>query len=114
MKRSRLEFVQGTLDMLILRTLARQPLHGYGIAQAMDRTTGAAIQVEAGSLYPALQRLELQGLLTGTWEVSGSGRRMRIYRLTPAGEKRLEAEVSRWEEFVDAVALILHPKPVTE
>jgi len=96
-KRSRIEFVQGTLDMLILRTLAHGPLHGYGIAQAIGRTTDSAIQVEAGSLYPALQRLELRGLLTGTWEVSGGGRRTRIYRLTPSGEKRLEAEVSRWE-----------------
>ncbi len=100
--------------MLILRTLAHAPLHGYGIAQAIRRTTDSAIHVEAGSLYPALQRLELQGLLTGTWEVSEGGRRTRIYRLTADGKKRLEAEVSRWEEFVDAVALILHPKPVTE
>jgi len=100
--------------MLILRTLAHAPLHGYGIASAIRRTTDSAIQVEAGSLYPALQRLELQGLLTGTWEVSEAGRRTRIYRLTPDGEKRLDAEVSRWEEFVGAVALILHPKPVTE
>ena len=114
MKRSRIEFVQGTLDMLILRTLAHGPLHGYGIAQTIGRTTDSAIQVEAGSLYPALQRLELQGLLTAQWEAAKSGRRTRIYQLTPAGEKRLEAEVSRWEEFVDAVALILHPKPVTE
>jgi len=114
MKRSRIEFVQGTLDMLILRTLAHGPLHGYGIAQTIGRTTDSAIQVEAGSLYPALQRLELQGLLTAQWQVSGNGRRTRIYRLTPGGVKRLEAEVSRWEEFVGAVALILHPKPVTE
>ncbi|MGA2148846.1 MAG: PadR family transcriptional regulator [Bryobacteraceae bacterium] len=114
MKRSRIEFVQGTLDMLILRTLAHGPLHGYGIAQAIRRTTDSAIQVEAGSLYPALQRLELQGLLAAQWEVSESRRRMRTYQLTPAGRERLDAEVSRWEEFVSAVALILHPKPVFE
>jgi transcriptional regulator len=114
MKGSRIEFVQGTLDMLILRTLALGPLHGYGIAQAIRRTTDSAIQVEAGSLYPALQRLELQGLLAAKWEVSGSARRLRIYRLTPAGRKRLGAEVSRWEDFVKAVALVLHPKTVAE
>jgi DNA-binding PadR family transcriptional regulator len=87
MKRSRVEFVQ---------------------------TTGAAIQVEAGSLYPALQRLELQGLVTAKWEVSERNQRTRIYRLTPAGRKRLHAEVSRWESFVRAVALVLHPKPIEE
>ena len=100
--------------MLILRTLAHGPLHGYGIAQAIRWTTDSAIQVEAGSLYPALQRLELQGLLAAQWEVSESRRRMRTYQLTPAGRERLDAEVSRWEEFVSAVALILHPKPVFE
>jgi len=114
MKTSRVEFLQGTLDMLILRTLALGPLHGYGISQALRQTTEEAIQVEAGSLYPALQRLELQGLLTAKWEVSERNHRTRIYRLTPAGRKRLQAEMSRWEDFVRAVALVLHPKPVEE
>jgi PadR family transcriptional regulator, regulatory protein PadR len=112
MPSSRVEFVQGTLDMLILRTLAAGPLHGYGVAQAIRRTTDAAIQVEAGSLYPALQRLELQGLVTARWDVSERNQRLRAYRLTPAGRKGLRAEVSRWEEFVRAVARVLHPNPV--
>ncbi|MGA3234676.1 MAG: PadR family transcriptional regulator [Bryobacteraceae bacterium] len=114
MKPSRPEFIQGTLDMLVLRTLALRPLHGYGVAQALRQTTGDAIQVEAGSLYPALQRLELQGLVTARWEVSERNRRTRIYRLTAAGRKRLHAEVSRWESFVQAVTLVLHPKPAEE
>ena len=110
----RLEFLQGTLDMLILRTVALGPLHGYGIAQSIRRSTEDAIQVEAGSLYPALQRLELQGLLTARWEISEKKHRTRIYSLTTAGRKRLHAEMSRWEDFVRAVALILHPKEVQE
>jgi PadR family transcriptional regulator PadR len=114
MKPPRIEFLQGTLDMLILRTLALGPLHGYGIAQAIRRTTEAAIQVEAGSLYPALQRLELQSLVTAHWEVTESNRRTRIYRLTAAGRKRLVADMSRWESFVRAVSQVLHPNPATE
>jgi transcriptional regulator len=108
------EFLQGTLDMLILRTLALGPLHGYGIARAIRRSTDAAIQVEAGSLYPALQRLELKGLLAAKWEVSGRNHRTRIYRLTPAGRKRLRAAVSGWESFVRAVTQVLHPAPAEE
>lgn len=105
---SRVEFLQGTLDMLILRTLALGPRHGYGIANAIRRTTGDAIQVEAGSLYPALQRLELKGLLNAKWELSERNQRTRIYRLTPAGRRRLRDEVSRWEKFVCAVAQVLN------
>jgi transcriptional regulator len=108
------EFLQGTLDMLILRTLALGPLHGYGIARALRRTTDAAIQVEAGSLYPALQRLELKGLLAAKWEVSDRNHRTRIYRVTPAGRKHLRAAVSGWESFVRAVAQVLHPAPAEE
>jgi transcriptional regulator len=108
------EFLQGTLDMLILRTLALGPLHGYGIARAIRRTTDATIQVEAGSLYPALQRLELKGLLAAKWEVSDRNHRTRIYRLTPAGRNRLRAAVSGWENFVRAVAQVLHPASAEE
>ena len=107
----RLEFVPGTLDMLILRTLARAPLHGYAIARAIRQATDDAIQVEAGSLYPALQRLELRGLLAAKWELSARNRRMRTYRLTAAGRRRLQAEVSRWEKFVRAVSQALNPRP---
>jgi transcriptional regulator len=105
-----MEFLQGTLDMLVLRTLAAGSLHGYGIAQAIRQSTEDAIQVEAGSLYPALQRLELQGLLEGRWEAGTGKRRLRVYWLTPAGKKRLHAEVSEWEGFVRAVGRVLHPR----
>ncbi len=104
------EFLQGTLDLLILRTLAAGPLHGYAIAGSIRRNTEEAIQVEAGSLYPALQRLELQGLLTAKWEISERNHRTRIYRLTAKGRRRLHAQVSRWEEFVRAVAQVLRPQ----
>lgn len=111
---ARVDFLQGTLDMLVLRTLSLGPLHGYGIGRALRQTTGDAIQVEAGSLYPALQRLELQGLVTARWDEAAGKRRTRVYRLTAAGRKRLHAEVSRWESFVSAVSLVLHPKLMEE
>ena len=114
MKSPRLEFLQGTLDMLVLRTLAAGPLHGYGIAQAIRQSTDAAIQVEAGSLYPSLQRLELQGLVSANWEVGKRNHRTRVYRLTEDGRQRLQAEVSRWEDFVRAVSRVLHPTPIPE
>lgn len=109
-----MEFLQGTLDMLVLRTLAAGPLHGYGIGQAIRLSTEAAIQVEAGSLYPALQRLELQGLVSAKWEPGKGKRRMRVYRLTPAGRKRLHEDISRWEGFVRAVSRVLQPKLMEE
>ena len=100
--------------MLVLRTLAAGPLHGYGIAQTIRRLTEDAIQPEAGSLYPALQRLELQGLVSAAWESGQGKRRLRVYRLTPAGRDRLRAEVSRWEDFVRAVSRVLAPHPMEE
>ena len=114
MAHDRIEFLQGTLDMLMLRTLLLGPLHGYGIAQALRRTSEAAFQLEAGSLYPALQRLELKVLISAKWEVSDRNRRQRIYRLNPAGRKRLRTEISRWEDFVHAVTRVLHPRPSEE
>ena len=109
-----MDFLQGTLDMLILRTLLAGPLHGYGIAQALRRTTDDAIQIAAGSLYPALQRLELKALVSAQWEEGKGRRRVRVYRLTPAGRKRLHEEVGQWEGFVRAVARVLNPKPIEE
>jgi transcriptional regulator len=109
-----MDFLQGTLDMLVLRTLEAGPLHGYGIAQTIKRLTEEAIQPEAGSLYPALQRLELQDLVSAKWEEGKGKRRMRVYRLTPAGRKRLHAEVSQWESFVRAVGRVLNPVLVEE
>jgi PadR family transcriptional regulator PadR len=109
-KAERLEFLQGTLEMLVLRTLQRSELHGYGIAQFIRRVSNEAFLIEAGSLYPALQRLELQGWIKAEWKSSDTGRRARFYKLTPAGRKRLSTSVSRWEEFVAAMGLVLHPK----
>lgn len=107
----RLEFLQGTLELLILRTLRFGTLHGYGIAQFIGDSSGGALTVEAGSLYPALQRLELQGLITAKWDISDRNRRARYYRLTPAGRRRLEADTSRWRQFVEAVGKVLDPIP---
>jgi len=108
-KSDRYEFLQGTLDMLILRTLIFGPLHGYGIAQSIHRSSGEALHIEAGSLYPALQRLELKGLVTARWEKSDSNRQARYYRLTPAGRKRLASDISRWNDFAVAIARVLDP-----
>ena len=107
----RLEFLQGTLEILILRTLLFGPRHGYAIAQHIRQTSDEALVVEAGSLYPALQRLELQKLITAKWEIGESNRKTRVYRLTPAGRKRLDSSVSRWEDFVRAMGLVLQPAP---
>lgn len=108
----RLDFLPGTLEILILRTLLLGPCHGYGIAQHIRQMSEEALTVEAGSLYPALQRLELQKLITAQWEVTESNRKARFYRLTPAGRRRLNVSVSRWDDFVRAMALVL--KPVKE
>ena len=105
----RLEFLQGTLEILILRTLVFGPRHGYAIAQYIRETSDDALTVEAGSLYPALQRMELQKLITAKWEISETNRKARFYRLTPAGRKRLEASISRWDDFVRAMSLVLQP-----
>jgi PadR family transcriptional regulator, regulatory protein PadR len=109
-KADRLEFLQGTLEMLLLKTLLAGELHGYGIAQSIRQASNEALLIEAGSLYPALQRLELQGLIKAEWTRSDTGRQARFYKLTSAGRKRLSASVSRWEEFVAAIGLVLHPK----
>jgi transcriptional regulator len=105
----RLEFLQGTLELLILRTLRFGPLHGYGVARFIGESSGGALSVEAGSLYPALQRLELQGLITAKWDISDRNRRARYYRLTAAGRRRLASDASRWKQFVAAVGRILDP-----
>lgn len=97
-KPERMEFLQGTLEMLILRTLVFGPKHGYGIAQFIRQMSNSVLLAEAGSLYPALQRLEMQGLITAKWEMSDSNRRVRHYRLTAAGRARLSSSMSRWDE----------------
>jgi transcriptional regulator len=110
----RLEFLQGTLEMVILRTLLFGPKHGYGIARFIRQTSQDALLVEAGSLYPALQRLEMQKLITAKWEMSENNRRVRHYRLTSAGRKRLSSSMSRWDEFVRAIGSVLRPAKAEE
>ena len=106
-ERSNGELVQGTLDMLILRTLARGPSHGWGVAQHIRRVSDEVLRVEEGSLYPALHRPELAGDLAAEWGVSENNRRARIYRLTARGRRRLEAERERWGLLVGAIARVL-------
>ena len=105
-----MSLLQGTLDMLILRTLIFGPRHGHGIAVTIQRTSGEDLLVDHGSLYPALQRLERQRLIKSKWGVSGLNRRARFYELTHAGRKKLTAETGKWERMVRAIARVLqHP-----
>jgi PadR family transcriptional regulator PadR len=106
---SRLELLQGTLDLLILRTLLAGHSHGHAIAKHIQRTSEELLQVETGSLYPALHRLEAKGWIGASWELSEKGKRARFYRLTPLGRKHLVAERSKWEAFSRAMGLVLDP-----
>jgi len=107
----RSELLQGTLDLLALRTLALGPAHGYAIAQAIGRRSDEVFAVEQGSLYPALQRLEERGWVASFWGTSENNRRARYYRLTPAGREELAAATARWERLAGAVARVLEPAP---
>jgi PadR family transcriptional regulator len=106
---NRIELLQGTLDLLILQTLQWGPRHGYGITQAIRTRSGDILQVDTGSLYPALHRLERQDLVAAEWSVSENRQRVRVYRLTAAGKRQLSSERSRWEQFSEAIAGILDP-----
>jgi PadR family transcriptional regulator PadR len=106
---NRIELLQGTLDLLILQTLQWGPRHGYGISQAIRAGSGEILQVDTGSLYPALHRLERQKWITADWKLSEYNQRVKIYRLTPRGKKQLLAERSRWAQLQDAIAGILNP-----
>jgi transcriptional regulator len=106
---SRVELLQGTLDLLILRTLITGTAHGHAIAKHIQRTSEELLQVETGSLYPALHRLEAKGWIGASWELSDKGKRARFYRLTPLGRKQLAAEHSKWDAFSRAMGLILNP-----
>ena len=106
---ARVELLQGTLDLLILRTLLPGPAHGHAVAKHIQRTSEELLQVETGSLYPALHRLEAKGWISASWELSDKGKRARFYRLTPLGRRQLAAERSKWETLSRAIALILNP-----
>jgi transcriptional regulator len=99
----------GALEIMILRTLKRQPLHGYALVQHIKRASNDLLQIEEGSLYPALQRLLKDKLVSAEWSVSSTNRRVRIYKLTPAGKKHLEHEVSKFERMLDGVTRVLAP-----
>ena len=100
----------GALEMMVLRTLKRQPLHGYALAQHIKRNSNDLLQIEEGSLYPALQRLLKDELVKAEWGISSTNRRVRIYKLTPKGVKHLEREVSRFERMLDGITRVLSPE----
>jgi transcriptional regulator len=101
------ELVQGTLEMLILRTLARGALHGYAIAVAIESRSEDVLRVEEGSLYPALHRMELAGMLTSEWRTSETNRRAKYYKLTAVGRKQLAAQSTNWNRVVLAIARVM-------
>ena len=106
---SRIEMLQGTLDLLVLQTLRWGPQHGYGIARMIQANSQHALRVETGSLYPALHRLEKKKFIAADWEVSENNQRVRVYRLTPSGKKQLAAEKSWWSKFSAAIASLGEP-----
>jgi PadR family transcriptional regulator len=106
---ARMDLLRGTLDLMILRTLLPGPSHGHAIAKHIQRTTEDLLQVETGSLYPALYRLEANGLIAASWQRSDKGKRARYYRITPRGRKQLVDEHSKWDAFVRAMGLLLRP-----
>src|ERR1700733_520593 len=108
-QRERVELLQGTLDLLILRTLLRGPVHGHAIAKAIEFNSDEVLQVEQGSLYPALHRLIKRGCISAEEGTSENNRRAKFYELTPAGRRRLTIETSRWDKMVGAIARILRP-----
>ena len=108
-----LDFLKGTLDLMILKTLSWAPTHGYGIARWIEQCTEDVLQVEEGSLYPALHKLEEKGLIVAEWGISEHNRRAKFYRLTTAGKKQLTASHDYWARFADAVAKVLHTAPAS-
>jgi transcriptional regulator len=108
-KQTQRDLFPGALEMMILRTLKRQPLHGYALVQHIKRTSNDLLQIEEGSLYPALQRLLKEELVKAEWGVSATNRRVRTYRLTAAGAKHLEREVSSFERMLKGISRVLAP-----
>jgi transcriptional regulator len=103
------DLFRGALEMMILQSLRRQPMHGYALVQYIKQRSNALLQVEEGSLYPALQRLLKENLVKAQWETSASNRKVRTYRITPAGIKHLEREVSSFEQMLKGINLVLAP-----
>jgi PadR family transcriptional regulator PadR len=101
------DFLQGTLDLLILKTLALEPLHGYGIAQRILTLSRETLQVQQGSLYPSLHRMQRKGLITAEWKISENGRMAKFYSLTAAGRRHLGEELEQWKRYSQAVAWVL-------
>ena len=112
--KNRIELLQGTLDMLVLQTLQWGPQHGYGIVQALHTHSGEVLQVETGSLYPALHRLERQGWVRSEWKMTESNQRARFYRITAAGKKQLASDHDRWRLMVGAIAAVMQKTGSTE
>jgi len=110
---SRIELLQGTLDFIVLQTLRWGPRHGYGIAQMIRANSNDVLQVDTGSLYPALHRLERKKWIAADWDVSENRQRVRVYRLTPAGRKQLAVERSKWEQLSQAIAGVMQ-QPLAE
>jgi PadR family transcriptional regulator, regulatory protein PadR len=106
-KSERVDLLQGTLDLLVLRTLLLGPLHGHGIGKAIQRNSDELLRIDHGSLYPALHRMVRKGWLTSGWQGARTGRPMKFYRLTPLGRRQLAAEQSNWEQVCRAIGLVL-------
>ena len=106
---AQIDLLQGTLDLLILRTLLLGPKHGHNIAHLIQQTSGDVLRVDHGSLYPALQRLERRGWIAAKWGASENNRRAKYYRLTADGRKQLVAETTKWERLAEAIARVLNP-----
>jgi PadR family transcriptional regulator PadR len=111
---SRIELLQGTLDLIVLQTLRWGPRHGYGLAQMIRASSRDVLQVDTGSLYPALHRLERAGAIAADWDTSENNQRVRVYRLTATGRKQLAAERSKWEQLSEAIAGIMTPPAPAE
>lgn len=109
MGKDKTDLLQGTLDLLILRSLQLGPMHGFGISVLIRQASKEVLQVEQGSLYPALYRLEAQGWIDSEWGTSDNNRKAKFYRLTPEGRKQLQAETSNWKRLSDAINLVLKP-----
>jgi PadR family transcriptional regulator PadR len=110
-RNSDVDLLQGTLDMLVLKAVSLGPLHGYGVLLRIQQISGDRLEIQQGSLYPALYRLEHEGWIAGEWGESENKRRARFYKLTAAGRRRLEAEAKKWNQFADVVGSILKVKP---